>query len=145
MCQWAIFSSETGILFLPVSITETMRLKGTSGGPLAGSAGAGCSRPCPVRFLISPSTETTWRLGQPVPLLDYPHWGFFIAFRWNFLCFNLYPLPLILAVCCSESGYTFSSHPPSCICTHWQGVPWAFFSPGWPVELPQSLLVWEML
>jgi len=40
--------------------------------------------------------------GQSVPGLHHPQSEFFLMFRWNFLCFSLCPLPLVLSLDTTE-------------------------------------------
>jgi len=58
--------------------------------------------------------------GQPLPVFDYLCNIFFLKFRWNFICFNLSPLPLVLPVSTTEKSLIpLSLLFPSDICTHW--------------------------
>ena len=55
-----------------------------------------------------------WRLcslpGQPVLVLDYPDSKKVISYvRWNFLYFNLCPLPLVLSLGTTEKSLALSS------------------------------------
>lgn len=72
--------------------------QGTSGDhPIPLPATAGCPGPCPVKFWYL----WGWRLhnlsGKPVPLFEHTQCKkrSFLMLKWNFLCFGLYPLPLV--------------------------------------------------
>ena len=93
-------------------ITEWRGLEGTSvGHPVqppaqAGSPRAGCTGPCPGGSGISPEKgDSTASLGSLVQCsVTLRVKKFFLLFSWNFLCFNLCPLPLVLLLGTTEKS-----------------------------------------
>lgn len=76
--------------------------------PHAGSATSGCPEPCPAGFWVFSQMETP----QPFWTTCSSVWQWNV-FTWNFMCFNLCPLPLVLSVGITEkSPAPPSSFPP---------------------------------